>query len=128
MAGKMVKFSMAFKMTPKNVTNAVRAASAGRLMKAALTVEKTAKVLVSVGGGRDHEPSAAGDPPHVQTGNLRSSIRTEVLTPIQVVVGPTVYYGKYLEYGTRHMAKRPFMRPALLDSMALIPNLFRRLW
>ena len=28
------------------------------------------------------------------------------------IVGPSVLYGKFVEFGTRHMGARPYMRPA----------------
>ncbi len=52
----------------------------------------------------------------VRTGNLRRSItwETTVRTPTRAVVsvGPHVDYAVYLEFGTRRMAPRPFLRPA----------------
>jgi phage protein, HK97 gp10 family len=52
----------------------------------------------------------------VKTGNLRRSIHIETTekSPTRVVasVGPHVDYAIYLEYGTRRMHARPFLRPA----------------
>ncbi|GAB4528770.1 MAG: hypothetical protein OHK0046_48040 [Anaerolineae bacterium] len=59
------------------------------------------------------QPSAPGDPPGVDTGTLKNSIRARrrVMGKEWVVeVGAT--YGVHLEYGTVHMAARPFMLPA----------------
>lgn len=53
----------------------------------------------------------------VLTGTLRRSIHTitgggtgKALTAL---VGPSVDYGKFVEFGTRRMAARPFLIPAL---------------
>ncbi|AEC22288.1 hypothetical protein PT7_P052 (plasmid) [Pusillimonas sp. T7-7] len=61
----------------------------------------------------------------VDTGNLKKNIRTANLKPNQpglqeTVVGVRVkgkkddsaYYFRFLEFGTAHMAPRPFLRPA----------------
>lgn len=52
----------------------------------------------------------------VRTGNLRSSITSEVrVGPGEVVgeVGPTAEYGAHVEYGTLRMSPRPYMGPAV---------------
>lgn len=49
----------------------------------------------------------------VRTGTLRRSIHTVISDGgKKAVVGPSVEYGLYVEMGTRHMAARPYMRPA----------------
>lgn len=56
----------------------------------------------------------------VKTGNLRRSIHIETTqkTPVRVVasVGPHVDYAIFLEYGTRRMHARPFLRPAFEET------------
>ena len=54
-------------------------ASRPALLRAAMIVEREAKILLSVGGGISHEPSVKGSPPHRQTGNLQNSISSEIL-------------------------------------------------
>ncbi|HEX5164227.1 MAG TPA: HK97-gp10 family putative phage morphogenesis protein [Thermomicrobiales bacterium] len=48
----------------------------------------------------------------VKTGLLRRSITTQFPTDLSAVVGPSANYGIYVEFGTRHMGARPYMRPA----------------
>lgn len=49
----------------------------------------------------------------VRTGALRRSIHTVLSNGgMRAVVGPSVDYSAYIEFGTRHMAARPYMRPA----------------
>lgn len=48
----------------------------------------------------------------VRTGFLRSNIRWQVHNG-QLRVGSNVRYHGYVECGTRHMAPRPHLRPAL---------------
>jgi HK97 gp10 family phage protein len=62
-------------------------------------------------------PSKPGDPPHKQTGRLRSSVTYEVLDGELIArVGTNVKYAKWLELGTKNMAPRPWLRRALNES------------
>jgi HK97 gp10 family phage protein len=62
-------------------------------------------------------PSAPGEPPHKQTGRLRSSVTYEVLDGELIArVGTNVKYAKWLELGTKNMAPRPWLRRALNES------------
>lgn len=76
-----------------------------------------------------HHPSMPGNPPAVDTGNLRESIRYEVHgegKEVYGIVGTTQKnpdYGAYLEYGTTSggwdghgMAPRPWLRPAMIKN------------
>jgi hypothetical protein len=45
-----------------------------------------------------------------------------------VMVGPSVIYGKWLEYGTKRMAARPFARPALMAVMKRMDKIFERMF
>ena len=47
----------------------------------------------------------------VDTGTLQGSIGSDI-APIRAVVGPTVEYAPYQEFGTYKMAPHPFMAPA----------------
>lgn len=49
----------------------------------------------------------------VDTGTLRASIRAKRISATHWEVWVGVDYGIYLEYGTRHMAAQPYMRPAV---------------
>jgi phage gpG-like protein len=46
------------------------------LISVGFQLERYVKESMREGGGKAHIPSAAGEPPHVQTGRLRSSIST----------------------------------------------------
>lgn len=61
---------------------------------------------------RTHQASAPGDAPAVNTGRLRQSITALRISPLHWRVGTNVDYALYLEFGTRRMAARPFLRPA----------------
>jgi len=58
----------------------------------------------------------------VDTGNLRSSITWEIEHDeeeggpeggVSAIVGTNVEYAPYVEYGTRYMTARPYLRPSL---------------
>lgn len=67
--------------------------------------------------GAGHIPSRPGQPPNANTHRLDSGISYSVTrTPagaMRLKVVTAAVYARYLEYGTRRMAPRPFMRPAL---------------
>lgn len=67
----------------------------------------------------DHQASAPGEPPAVDTGNLRASITGLVDdkgVTIRGFVGSNVEYVRYLELGTEKMTKRPFLIPTILEN------------
>ena len=98
---------------------------------AALALEYHAdlrETLSQPGRGREygnHRASAPGDPPAVQTGTLRNAVHARMVDPLTWEIGvaggvkhPTSgeAVGKialYLEFGTRTLAPRPFVRPTL---------------
>ena len=80
--------------------------------------------------GAPAQSSLRGHPPAVQTGNLRASwgVIRPLLRKKRSVVGginqraisslgaSPVKYAFWLEYGTRHMDKRPFVAPAVAST------------
>lgn len=70
-----------------------------------------------IGGRRvPHQASAPGQPPASDTGRLMASIHHQMVgagQSVQAQIGSDVQYALYLELGTRYMAPRPFLRPAL---------------
>lgn len=122
----------------KELLACVEEATLQRYMKAGLLVEREAKRSMRKGGGKGHEPSEPGQPPHVQSGTLRGSITTaRDEKRNSVVVGPTeiAWYGRLHEYGgtftgrkrTVTFPERPFMRPALQKAMSQFPDLMKDL-
>lgn len=57
-------------------------------------------------------PSAPGDPPGVDTGALRNSMKWVSEGKFKRLIQDGIEYGAYLEFGTENMAARPFMSPA----------------
>ena len=113
----------------KGVEKAVKSASIERVAQAALFIEREVKTSMSVGVGSEKKRSKPGDIPHVETGILRSSIQSALLSALTYIIGPTraAKYGKWLEFGTSRMAPRPFMFPALLEAIRKFRDLFKNL-
>lgn len=65
--------------------------------------------------------SAPGEAPRKRTGTLQKSVAFEVSwfdvgrEIITLRVGTNVPYGRWLEYGTRRMAARPWLRPGIAE-------------
>jgi len=65
-----------------------------------------------------YEPSKPGEPPRKRTGTLQKSIAHEVKREGDQVIariGSKVPYAPHLEFGTRKMAARPYLRPSLSE-------------
>jgi HK97 gp10 family phage protein len=76
-----------------------------------------------------HVASAPGKPPAVDTGRLRASYtwRTGVdARGPYVEIGTNVLYAPFLEFGTRRMAARPHLRPAVNELRKEIVALIRQ--
>lgn len=75
---------------------AIHAAAVAQVKRATLDVEARAKEVVPV-----------------DTGTLRRSIHSVFENGgLTGICGPSVTYAEPVEFGTRHMAARPYMRPA----------------
>ena len=83
----------------------------------------------SLGDMGIHRASAPGDPPTVRTGRLRRGIqmarpaRKRAATRIGWVIGVNVKYAPFLEFGTRRMRPRPFVKPVLAKMKTLAPRM-----
>ena len=60
-------------------------------------------------------PSRPGDPPGVDTGALRASMRWARGGQYQRIIHDGVEYGVFLEYGTSKIAARPFVSPVFFE-------------
>lgn len=69
-------------------------------------------------GSRTHQASAPGEAPANDLGFLAQNVKaesTEAMTASLISLAP---YSVHLEYGTRNMAARPFLRPAGKEAAA----------
>lgn len=109
------------------VQKSIESELAKALFASAKHVEAEAKRSITAGGktGRvykrrtvTHQASAAGEAPASDTGRLVNSINSYLngLTSFVIAGRGIVNYATHLEFGTRKMAARPFMFPALEKS------------
>jgi len=115
----MLKFYMHSRVFVDKTMRKLEAEVQKRLVIAATLVEGEAKRLLS-----GPSVSAPGTPPGVVTGALRGGITQKRVGRFTILVGPSVLYGKFLEFGTRNMSARPFMRPAFSNTVTKFPQFF----
>jgi len=80
-------------------------------------------------GSVRHQASAPGKPPAVDTGRLRASYTWRIGRDARgpyVEIGTDVLYAPFLEFGTRKMAARPHLRPAVNELRRAIVALIRQ--
>ena len=81
-----------------------------------LTGPKTGRIYTRYNPFRLHQASAPGQSPANDTGRLASSIEADVdTTQFNLTLSAGAPYARELEYGTRNMAPRPFLRRTLLE-------------
>jgi HK97 gp10 family phage protein len=62
----------------------------------------------------------------VDTGNLKNAIAVGSVSDTQAVLVASTNYAAYVEFGTRRMAARPYMRPAVEDHIEEIEDVMGR--
>lgn len=85
---------------------------------------------VYVKRGVQHQASAPGEAPKTDTGRLVSSLgfrMTGKLTALAGSDGIVAEYAKSLEFGTRNMAARPFLVPAVEKLRSKMNERFRKI-
>ena len=99
----------------------------------AITLDATNEMLdlVTKYQTKEQGPSAPGQPPHQFSSRLADSLpeaRDVDSSPTRIVgiIGSTATYAAFLEFGTRYMAARPFIRPAFKQTQKKITNILRR--
>ena len=101
----------------------IKSEAFARMVKAVNTVRnETLETLSGSRSGRiyrvpgtmkTYTASSPGEPPAVATGQLRQSVRTQVDNSSSMIigyVGSTLIYAPCLEFGTRKMAARPWLK------------------
>jgi HK97 gp10 family phage protein len=64
-------------------------------------------------GGHAHQASAPGETPAIDFGHLVNSIESSLIDETSSQVATNSEAAPSLEFGTAHVAARPFMRPAV---------------
>lgn len=91
-----------------------------------IQVEAQISITAGAVSGKNHVPSAPGQPPNQDTGVLANAIETNQVAPLKVEVSSNAPYAVALEFGTSKMAERPYMRPATAKKRAEVTRLVRR--
>lgn len=100
---------------------------AARLYEIGQKIELDAERSITRGSisGKNHVPSAPGQPPNADTRHLDGNIVTilKLSRNPSVTVESRAAYSVPLEYGTDKMEERPFMRPAVEKNRRRVANL-----
>ena len=74
-----------------------------------------------------HQASSAGNYPALDTGLLRKSIKKVMRNQgLQGFVETDHEYAKFLEFGTKDMAARPFMQPSLEKARPMVRKFLKQ--
>ena len=121
----------------KKITETEIATVALAARQGAAVLERAAKLKLTENGKHQAgtpTPSAPGSPPAIVTGALRASIKSTEPRRIGfgtyvVQVGPTVIYGRVQELGGgNNLPARPYMAPALEESLLEIYKTYEKVW
>jgi len=85
-----------------------------------IKAEAARSITAGAVSGKDHVPSAPGEPPNENTGVLRSNIEVTQPAPLRVEISSNAPYSAALENGTSKMQARPFMGPAARKAKASV--------
>lgn len=97
-------------------TDQINALSISQKLFALKIQELAKKSIFAVSRGRNygkHTASKPGDAPNVDTGRLAGSIQVDPVDEVTFLVGTNVEYAPHLEFGTREIAARPWLLPAV---------------
>ena len=125
----------------KDITGKLGSVAEARLLEAANEVRNTTLETLSgtrtgrtykvTGTSRTYTASAPGEPPAVQLGDLRKSVKAGVDREGGSVfgyVGTELLKGPMLELGTTNMEPRPWLRPSFEKSLDKIKDILTRVW
>jgi len=96
-----------------------------------LSGQRSGRIYKVPGTQRYYTASAPGEPPAQQLGDLRRSIKKEVTQDAETItgfVGTNLPKGPMLEFGTRHIAPRPWLRISFEKSLDKVKEIFTRNW
>jgi len=89
---------------------------------------KTGRVYQKYDPRRTHQASAPGEAPANDLGHLADDITIDRADRARgrIVIASLAHYSKWLEFGTRKMAPRPFLRRALMAMKSAVLDEFRK--
>ena len=136
----MLGIKIEFKRNLNKVIDALDSIAGQRMTEACIHVQnktkeklsgkRTGRVYRVPGTKKTYVASAPGEPPAVMTGQLRTSIKYRIVGDMKVTgeVGSELKKAPMLEFGTRKMAARPFLRPTFQEELPEIKNILSRRW
>jgi len=96
-----------------------------------LSGSRSGRTYYVPGTKRAYTASAPGEPPAQATGQLRQSIKGTVEGEGRKVIGKVgtdKKYGPMLEFGTRNMAARPWLKISFEKALPKVKSILRRKW
>jgi hypothetical protein len=96
-----------------------------------LSGTRTGRIYKVPGTNTYYTASSPGEAPAQATGDLRESIKTEIEGEGEKtvgMVGTDMKKGPMLEYGTKNMAARPWLRRSFEESEGKVKEIFSRKW
>jgi len=98
--------------------------------KEKLSGNRTGRTYRVPGTNRTYTASAPGEPPAVMHGQLRTSIQSRVKggRTVSGEVGSGLKKAVELEFGTKRIKPRPFLRPTFQEELPEIKNILSRRW
>ncbi len=96
-----------------------------------LSGPRTGRTYLVPGTQTEYTASAPGEPPAVQLGDLRKSVKggiEKVGKDLVGFVGSDLPKAPWLEYGTTKMLPRPWLRPSFEKSLVKVKEVLTRMW
>ena len=136
----MLGVKIEFKRNLNKVIDALDSIAGQRMTEACIHVQNKTKEKLSgdrsgrtyrvPGTKKTYTASAPGEPPAVATGQLRSSIKYRIVGDMRVTgeVGSGLKKAPMLEFGTKKMKPRPFLRPTFQEELPKIKEILSRKW
>jgi HK97 gp10 family phage protein len=96
-----------------------------------LSGNRSGRIYRVPGTMKTYTASSPGEPPAVATGQLRQSVRTQVDNSSSMVigyVGSTLIYAPCLEFGTKKMSPRPWLKPSFEKSEPKLKDILGGTW
>ena len=96
-----------------------------------LSGSRSGRIYKVPGTGVEYTASAPGEPPAVQLGDLRKSVKGGIEKEGKDVigfVGSELPKASMLEMGTSKMLPRPWLRPSFEKSVDKVKSIFVRIW
>lgn len=128
---------MAYKSYFNEAKSEIEKAKAKKAMEAAVhvrnkVVEKlsgngTGRTYKVPGTSRTYTASSPGQPPAVLFGDLRKSIQFDAKGNT-ALVGSELKKSKDLEFGTKKIAPRPFLKPTFVEEVDAIGQILGKMW